>query len=241
VIARDQPTIFGKSVVVAVSSLADGDMSFGRQADEEVTWNRIHFLEKAGIQPDRTTLVRISYEDAEHFARYRTVVDSHRAEGMFAPKSGEIADAAVVTQPDHALFLPIADCVGVVLYDPIKRLLMVSHVGRHSAEIDGAEKSVEYLVDNFSINPQNLLVWLSPAIGKVQYPLHKKDGKSLHETIQEQLLKVGVLSDQIEVSAIDTAEDVNYFSHSQFLKGERDTDGRFAVVAQMTEQGEPAL
>jgi len=42
------------------------------------------------------------------------------------------------------------------------------------------------------------------------------------------------------VSEIDTSTSKNYFSYSQFLKGNETIPGRFAVVAMMVEQGEPA-
>lgn len=240
-IAADQPSIFGSGVVAAVSSTEDGNMRFGRGDDKATLENRMAFLQKVGVQPEQTTLVQVIYEDAKHFARYRIVTNDHKAEGILKPQSAIIADALVVTQPDHALFLPLADCAGLVVYDPSKAILMVSHVGRHSAEIDGAAKSVAYLKSQLGVAPADLKVWVSPAVGKATYPLRAKDGKSLHEVIDEQLLTAGVTSQNIQICDVNTALHDGYFSHSQFLTGGRDSDGRFAVVAMMTEQGEPAV
>lgn len=240
-IASDQPRIFGQNVIAAVSSVDDGNMSFGQGEADEVFGDRLAFLHAAGIQPEQTTLVQISYQDVEHFARYTIVNDDHKGEGIFAPKSSMIADALVTTQPGHALFLPIADCTGVILYDAAKHVLMVSHIGRHSAEIEGAKKSVQYLIDNFQTDPADLQVWLSPAAGKANYPLHNMQDKGLHDVITEQLRAAGVLEENVEASSVDTTTDVDYFSHSQFLAGMRETDGRFAIVAMMDTQGEPAL
>lgn len=240
-IAKDQPAIFGGAVVAAVSSADDGNMRFGRGDDEETFQNRLAFLHAARINPEDTTLVQVTYENADHFARYSEATDTQKGEGIFAPKSDTIADALVVTRPGHALFLPLADCAGLILYDEKQRVLMVSHVGRHSAEIDGAKTSVQYLVKNYGSNPADIKVWVSPAVGKATYPIHAKDGKSLHEVIFEQLLAAGVKKENTEFSNVDTAESEDYFSHSQFVAGNRPTDGRFAIVAQMTAQGEPAL
>lgn len=240
-IANDQPTIFGNDVIAAVSSARDGNMRFGRGDDDETFQNRLAFLNAAGIEPENATLVQVVYDDAEHFARYHIATDDHKGEGIFAPKSAVVADALVVTQPGHALFLPLADCAGLILHDPIKQVLMVSHVGRHSAEIDGAKLSVDYLVQNFGTQPENLKVWVSPAVGKATYPLHARGDKSLHEVIREQLADAGVKDENTEFSPIDTADDHEYFSHSQFRLGNRPTDGRFAIVAEMTAQGEPAV
>ena len=190
--ANDQPTIFGKTIIAAISSASDGNMSFGRGDAEETFQNRLAFLHAVRIRPDDTTLVQVTFDNAEHFARYSQVDDDQKGEGIFAPKSGTIADALVVTRPGHALFLPLADCAGVILYDEKQHVLMVSHVGRHSAEIDGAKTSVEYLVKQCNANPKDIKAWVSPAVGKATYPIHAKGGKSLHEIIHGQLLAAGV-------------------------------------------------
>lgn len=216
-------------------------MSFGRGDAEETFQNRLAFLHAVRIRPEDTTLVQVTFDNAEHFARYSQVDDDQKGEGIFAPKSGTIADALVVTRPGHALFLPLADCAGVILYDEKQHVLMVSHVGRHSAEIDGAKTSVEYLVKQCNANPKDIKAWVSPAVGKATYPIHAKGGKSLHEIIHGQLLAAGVPEGNIEMSAVDTAVSEDYFSHSQFKAGNRSFDGRFAIVAQMTGQGEPAF
>jgi copper oxidase (laccase) domain-containing protein len=167
------------------------------------------------------------------------VTEAEKQAGMSAGIKAEYADALVTDQPGHALFLPLADCMGVILYDPTHHALMVSHVGRQSAEIDGARRSVKYLKGTFSSNPAELKIWLSPAVGKATYPLHRFGGKGLQEVVTDQLLASGVLEQNIEKSDIDTAASENYYSHSQHLKG-NDELGRFAVVAEMYGQGEPA-
>ena len=230
-IAADQPTIFGNEVIAAVSSVQDGNLKFGvHQDDKQVVENRRAFLEKIGIDISRTTLVALTY-NTDDFAKYRLVDEGDKAAGMIA-SSERHADALLTSRPGHALFLPIADCTGVVLYDPARKLLMVSHIGRHSAEIEGATKSVAFMKKH-GAQVEAMKVWLSPAVGKVAYPLHAFGGRSLHEVIIEHLLKGGIKPENIEASGIDTAVSENYFSHSQFLKGAEARPGRFAVVAMM--------
>lgn len=238
-IKKDQPTIFDSSVIAAVSSLSDGNMKFGVGDERQVIQNRHDFLEKVGITIDQTTRVAITY-NTDDFAKYRHVTANDKADGMRDKDSLKHADALATDQVDHALFLPIADCVGVVLHDPVRHVLMVSHIGRHSAEIDGGAKSVRYLIDTYNVDPKNLRAWLSPAVGSDTYPLHTFDGQSLHNVIVSQLLSAYLVRDHIQVSAIDTAVDDNYFSHSEYLKDSSQPSGRFAVVAMMRMQGEPA-
>jgi copper oxidase (laccase) domain-containing protein len=232
-IASDQPTIFGDELTVALSSADDGDMRFSHGNLQEIRDNRVAFLDAVTIDPLQTTLVPISYADTTDFTRYRVVDESTVGEGMLESHADSHADALIATRPGQALFLPLADCAGTVLYDSENRILMVSHLGRHSVEAHGATRSVEYLIREFDSQPEDLKVWVSPAVGYESYPLHAFNNRGLHEVIIEQLTQAGVLPDNIETSSIDTAESDYYFSHSEYLAGNRSEDARFAIVAMM--------
>ncbi len=232
-IKADQPTIFKAKIIAAVSSIEDGAMKVkGAKNPKTIHQNRQRFLEKNHIQPHQTVLVRMSYE-TDDFTKYDTVKKA-------SPKSNlEIDDhvpndALATGQKNVALFLPLADCVGAVLYDPKKEVIMVSHLGRHNVEQYGAKHSVEYMIKTFQSNPKDILVWLSPAAGKESYPLFKFENKSLHEVNKEHLLAAGILPNNIEICSVDTTKSDHYHSHSEFLKGnQEDQHGRFAIVAMM--------
>lgn len=238
-IDADQPTIFGSAVTAAISSKGDGNMKFGIGDEADVRKNRQAFLSAANIDIDRTTLVAITY-DTDDFTKYRVVDGDEKPAGMHSMDNVVHADALVTKEPHRALFLPLADCVGAIIYDPEHRVLMVSHIGRHSAEMDGGRRSVKYLQNTFSSDPAKLQVWLSPGVGRDTYPLHRFGGKGLQEVIIDQLHASGVLDNNIEASHIDTAKSKEYYSHSEYLKG-NDEQGRFAIVAEMRAQGEPAF
>lgn len=234
-INHDQPTIFGDRIIAAVSSVHNGAMNFRNNDPEIITQNRQLFFDEVGIDPLQATLLQVTYEDTTDFTRYKIIEDDQAGEGALEPYSDIEADALVVTRPEQAIFLPLADCIGAIIYDSVNRILMVSHLGRHSTEQEGGRKSITYLVQEFDSNPADLLIWLSPAVGKENYPLHALEGKGLHEAVVEQMIAAGVDEDNIEVSPIDTAESDDYYSHSEFKSGNQDQDGRFAIVAMMVE------
>ncbi len=234
-IKHDQPTIFGDKLIVAVSSVEDGAMNFKGYDQEVIRDNRVAFLDAVGIDPLMTTLMQVTYEDTTNFTRYKIIHDEQAGEGILEPVSSTEADALVATRPEQALFLPLADCIGAVIFDPVNEVLMLSHLGRHSTEQDGGNKSVQYLADEFGSSPSDVLVWLSPAVGKEDYPLHGLNGKGLHEAVLEQMIRAGVNPGNIEVSHVNTAENPDYYSHSEFLRGDQPDDGRFAIVAMMVE------
>jgi copper oxidase (laccase) domain-containing protein len=221
-----------KMLSIFTSIRADGSMKSIHSGDiEAVNSARAAFLKKHDISPDDTTLVRMTY-DRNDFLRYSTVNDESKGDGI-TKDSTIISDGLIVTQPNHALFLPLADCIGVVLHDPTKDIMMVSHLGRHNLEQFGGTKSVTYLARNHHVNPEDLTVWLSPAAGSDAYPLFAFDNRSLHDVAIEQLVNGGILAKNITTSPIDVTNDGNYYSHSKFLKGAQTDDGRFAIAAVM--------
>lgn len=233
-IARDQPTIFPQSVLAKVSSAEDGNMKKGMLSPQEmqiVDENRRELFSKIEISPEQVTLVNLSYQK-DDFCVYREATTEQKGDGIVRPHA-EVADALVTREKGIALFLPVADCCPVILYDTKQHILMLSHLGRHNIEQFGGRKSVDYLVEKYHTVPSDLLVWLGPAAGGATYPLFAFDHRSMHDVILEQLASAGVSAENIEVSTVDVAQDENYYSHSEFLKGNRDSDGRFAAIAML--------
>ena len=219
------------SVRISVSTIKNGSMKSPELDFHSVLTARTAFLQENNVDPADTTLVNLTYE-TDDFCRYETVTDEQKGDGITRSASIE-ADAAVVTRPGHALLLPLADCIGAVIHDPTTTILMLSHFGRHNLDQSGGTVCINYLVDKHGIDPKNLTVWLLPAAGKDYYPLYAFDNRSLHDVAIEQLIAAGIQPQNITASPVDSAADANYFSHSQFLKGNRETDGRFAIIAMM--------
>lgn len=214
---------------IFTSTVVDGSMKSLDANFASVLPSRTVFLEKHGIKPEDTTLVHLVYEGND-YTRFVTADDNLKGDGIVRPPS-IVADGVATTEKNAALLLPLADCIGVVLHDSEREVLMLSHLGRHNLEQQGSTKSVEYMIEQFGCDPKNITVWLSPAAGKEHYPLYSFDGRGMHEVAIEQLLAAGILPENITASDIDVTINENYFSHSEFLKGNRKTDGRFAVVA----------
>jgi hypothetical protein len=229
-IAAHQPISFPPWAKVAVSAVDDGNMKHADGFDtDSVTTHRRSFLASQGMDFDATSLVRLSY-DRDDYCRYGRATGQLKGQSMLPDDNTPVFDALATDEPNHALFLPVADCCALALVDVKERKIMLSHIGRHSAEQDGAKKSVRYMVDELGSDPANILVWLGPAAGKTNFPIFALDNMGLHEAIVRQLRDAGVSDEQIEISSVDTTTDERYFSHSEFLKGNRIENGRFAVA-----------
>ncbi len=218
------------NLTTVISKVSDGNMlDSSDKLNKNIINNRRIFLEKNNIDIDQATRISTIYEGSD-YRRYREVSNKDKGAGMY---NGNVvtADALVTKKSNHALFLPIADCIGAVIFDPIKQILMLSHLGRHAIEQNGGLESIRFLENKYGCKSDDLLIFLTPAPGKDVYPLFAFENRSLKSVVVEQLQSAGVLLSHIKDNPSDTSKDSEYFSHSEFLKGNRKEDGRFAVVA----------
>lgn len=231
-IAEHQPVKFPRDkIIVRISSVEDGNMKNGNELTHDaVMENRRRALGNAGLDISKGHLVKVTY-DTDDFCRYGVASDATQSLTRPAAYVTPDRDALMHDVPNEALILPLADCCGVVLYDQRQHKFMVSHIGRHSAIQKGAQLSVEALIQQYGSKQSDILAYLSPAAGKGNYPLHAMGDRGLHEVIVEQLRSAGLQESQIEVSPVDTTLDPRYFSHSEFLKGNRPMNGRQILFA----------
>ena len=243
-IVSDQPTCFSSDLLVAVSSKNDGTMLNrirGRHV-AEVLENRRRFCDQTGVKYDDVVYHVISYDQGQTFDNIAEATEAdttrHNNEGIFA-------DALYTEVAGVGLFLPVADCIATVIYDPKRRALMLAHLGRHSTIAKLMFQAILYFVKRGS-QVRDLQIWMSPSITQKNYRMdyfnyaddddwqnfchQKADGFYLNMQGFNRSLAVqaGVPADNIFISPIDTADNPNYFSHSS-----GDVGGRFAVVACM--------
>ena len=173
-----------------MSAVADGSMSKAVD-DDERRHNRQKYLEKHGISIEQSVLVCLKYE-GDNYRRYYTVGSDQAGDGM-TYESSVVSDGLFTQNKNLALFLPVADCIGAVLYDPVHQILGLGHLGRHNLLQAGGTGLVEYMVNEFGSNASDIEVWLSPAAGRENYPLYDFANRSMHEVATEQLLAGGVM------------------------------------------------
>lgn len=236
----DQPTCFGSVVGAAVSAREDGtmlDRTRDNRHDLEIVANRKKFCQQAGIRYEDCVYQIISYEPGTPFDTIQEINEPN-TEGVFA-------DVLYTEQPGVGMFLPVADCVAVVIYDQKRKALALAHIGRHASIAKTISKTIGFFKQKGS-DSGDLLVWMGPSVSKHDYILtyfdhltdsdwknyaqQQNDGTHLDLTGFNKALMIqnGVLEANIFISSVNTATDPNYFSHSQ-----GDVNGRFAVVAQL--------
>lgn len=232
---KNEPITFADNVIIGLSTVADGDMRTAAKTESELSQvrkNQEAFLARCESTISRTTLVRADYE-TDDFRRYFVVDDAWAGRGMVANNPVGSADALATNARDLGLFLPLADCLGAVIYDSENGALMVTHLGRHATEQFGAAKSIEFMTQKFGSDPAKIKVWLSPAAGAKNYPLFVFGNRSLRNVNIEQFISAGISQRNISGNGIDTTTDENYFSHSMAQKTGENLGKRFAIVAKL--------
>lgn len=250
-IKADQPVCFPDAVVASVSSEADGQMQHGwKESDKKVTKNRKKFLGKHKLGLDDATLVRVQYADNATYDVIREITPDEKGIGM-QEKAGDVADCLITTIPGTTLFLPIADCIGTVVYDPAHQVLAVAHLGRHSTIASLAGKLIGYLQKQHNSDPTDLIVWMAPSIHAPHYVLEQADfakGKPRWQAYctaveggysldmqgynQNQFEVAGVPANNIHISPVDTATNPEYWSHyTETTLNKKSPPPRFALIA----------
>lgn len=242
-ITSDQPTIFPPELLVTVSSKVNGTM-LNRTIDThvpDVIADRQRFCEESGIDYGAIVYQKIVYD-------MRSTYDVLKEVGVhettrYTPDI--TADALYTREAGVGLFLPVADCVATVVYDPVLKHLALLHLGRHSTLSSLIQKTIAHFVSAGS-KPTDLLVWMSPSAKRETYvlewfeqagdPLWRKFCTQTAEGYQvdlpgynkEQFVQNGLNPAKVFISPVDTTTNPNYFSHSA-----GDTEARIAVLAMM--------
>jgi YfiH family protein len=81
------------------------------------------------------------------------------------------ADGVVTDSPSLTLMMRFADCVPILLYDPVRHAAGIAHAGWKGTLAGAAARAVEALREHFGSRPEDLLAGIGPSIGPDHYPV----------------------------------------------------------------------
>ena len=221
--------LFNNKVAFAISTLEDGNMrAFSDAEFETVLENQSKLSVALRTTTDKTARVLTTYIDRKSFTEYYEINNETLSQHVVEKPESDLinADGLVAKSKDFALLLPLADCLGVVVYDKAQNILGLLHSGRQNLEEDGAYKFVEFLKENYACDPKNLEIYFTPHAQN--FEIFALNNVRLAEAAEEQLVRAGVKAENIERSGIDTVTNPEFPSNSA---GDKTT--RFAVAAKM--------
>jgi len=137
-------------------------------------------------------------------------------------------DALVTKEPNVCIAVTTADCVPILLYAPDQNVIASVHAGWRGTVLQIIAKTVCYLIEHFNCAPQQLIAVIGPSVSQSDYevgdevvnafcrietdvnriinkdPLTGKPHADLCEANRLQLLRAGLLSENIEVAGLST-------------------------------------
>jgi hypothetical protein len=136
-------------------------------------------------------------------------------------------DAMVTNVPKICLMVQTADCVPILMYDPVKKVIGAVHAGYKGTVLKIAENTVKSMIKQFRCDPRHIYVGIGPSIGPCCYEVEKgKKVFDLWKANRSQIEECGVPVPNIEVAGICTNDKTDTFFSFRAGKG---TTGRFAA------------
>lgn len=206
-------------LIIATSKSSDGNMKFSQGNQKETLENRLMFLKKLGISLDSVVDTNV-----RHGNRILRVGKNDLKKGAYDDSAALKVDGLITNERGVNLFLTIADCLPIFIYDPSNKAIGLIHAGRRGLDSGVIKNAVDKMKSEFNSNPKNLVIAIGPSIG----PCHYK--KDLWKQANEQLLKTAALKENIDNPKICTYEGEEYFSHRRSEDQKLPNDFRFATV-----------
>ena len=177
-----------------------------------------------GLASSLSPTAAISLSTQEHGNR---IISAHQ--GDIEAKA--VADGIITGQPDILIGVLLADCAGMLAYDPKAKIIGAAHSGWRGTRANIAKQLVAAM-QRAGANPQDTLAYISPTACARHYEvgqefhdyfdtryLHKANGKLYFdnsEAIADQLSAEGVAA--IETDTRCTIEDKTLHSHRRDAK-----------------------
>jgi YfiH family protein len=103
------------------------------------------------------------------------------------------ADGMITQQSGLALLMRFADCVPILLFDPVQRVIGIVHAGWSGTVKKIVHKAVQMMIENYDTSPGDLRAGIGPSIG----PDHYQIGKDVLEQVK---LSFGNKADQFIIN-----------------------------------------
>lgn len=195
--------------VTAFSSTRQGGYSEGRYGEFNI--NRYCGDSEEAIQKNRETLCQLlGIEDHSllmphqvHLAEI-AVVDRE----MLTLPTEEILqkldgiDALMTNEAGVCIGVSTADCIPVLLYDPIRRASCAIHAGWRGTVQRIVEKAVTRMTEVFGSDPQNLIAQIGPGIHLESFEV----GDEVYQTFEKEGFPMELISKKYEKWHIDLPE-----------------------------------
>lgn len=216
------------------------------EAQETVRRNYERLFGALGLDPNRAVFSHQTHTDC-----IRTVTAADIGKGMVQERDYENVDGLITNLPGVPLVTQYADCVPLLFYDPVQRVVAAAHAGWRGTVQQIGAKTVARMEAEFGCLPANIHAAIGPSIGPCCYEVDQPvfeavsaidymDPSSvlkpvnaghwmldLQNTNRQILQHAGILSKHLSVSDLCTCCHANYLHSHRATAGSR---GNLAAV-----------
>lgn len=233
--------VSGRAGGVSKDSFSSLNLSYNvGDEPENVSQNRRRIAYGFGISPEK-----FIFPAQTHSTNVRILSDETLQAGL------ECTDALITSTPGICIAVLAADCVPVLIFDPVEKVVAAVHSGWRGTVGKILLRTIESMQASFQSNFSDLLVGIGPSISRRVYEIgeevidavHTAFPKEADELLERQpekgkalldlwkaneliLLDHGVPAENIEISNICTLSNREHFFSARAARG---GGGRFAA------------
>lgn len=147
--------------------------------DPESVLKNYHLLaEDLGFDIRRAVCARQT-----HTANIRIVTSEDCGKGIFRVDSDiQDIDGLITNEKGIALIIFTADCVPLLFYDPVKKVVAASHAGWRGTAQNIGGKTVRLMCENFGSAPEDIIAAIGPSIGVCCFEVDEDTAANFDET-----------------------------------------------------------
>lgn len=249
---------FGSDVVHGVSTRLHGysqqpyhTLNIGLHTGDDkdhVLQNRKLFADAVGIDQSAIVTAQQVHEDTIAIVECRGYENGEQE----YCRAFSSTDALITAEAKIPLMLFFADCVPVLFYDSVQRVVAVSHAGWKGTVSRIAAKTLVKMRSKFNVNPSDVRIGIGPSIGQCCYEVDENVISKLRQEFsnwsdfvlargdrwmldlwemnRSQLLDVGAAAENIVISGICTSCNSQLFYS---YRAEHGKTGRLGAVIQL--------
>lgn len=195
----------------------------------------------AALEVDITKMI---FSNQVHGDVVRRVTMEDAGKGLDRPTDYE-ADGLITNVPGLTLVVFGADCLPILLCDPVKKVIAAIHAGWRGTALGIAERAVEKMTGDYGCRPGDILAAIGPGISKCCFETNEDVPQAMREALRAaaepyimesgngkfhvdlkginalRFQRAGVLSTNIDTSPDCTlCKPEKYWSH-RYTKGQR--------------------
>lgn len=100
-----------------------------------------------------------------HTTNIRIVSSDDAGKGVISERDYDDVDGMITDVPGITLVTQYADCVGLLFYDPVKKVIAASHAGWRGTVGEIGRITVETMCKHFGCRPSDIRAAVAPSIG----------------------------------------------------------------------------